>query len=76
MTHITPRAIYRIGLWIVLLSLGGCRSEPDPKTQMDALCAAVQVPPPESASNDVKAAHATALAICAARSALEKDGGG
>lgn len=75
MVRISPKALIRCAIWIFLL--GGCGgSKPDPKAAGDTFCAAAQVPPPASANAEVQDAHAAALAFCATRRELAKDGGG
>ena len=80
MPNLSPRALYRLSLWIVLLWLHGCggsKQEPvDPEKALDAICAAAAVPVPDSASDDIKQANAATRAACAARRAIAKDGGG
>lgn len=75
----SPRALFRLTLWIVLLSLGGCGgSKPPPadvEKTIDAICAAAAVPVPDSASDELKQANAATRAACAARKVLAKDAG-
>lgn len=75
----SPRALFRLTLWVILLSLGGCagsKQEPvDAEKAIDAACAAAAVPLPESASEEAKQINAAVKALCAAGKVLAKDGG-